>query len=145
MKEKFVKFYTKVAQDVSELSYARRLQVGCIIVKDDRIVSIGYNGMPSGWENNCEVEDGWNVNTFQPILKSRPEVMHAERNALDKLTKNGGGTAGAVMFCTHAPCLECAKSIYGSGVTALYYANEYRDSKGLVFLQNCNIPVIKTS
>lgn len=152
MKEKFIRAYLQTAATFAELSSARRLKVGAIIVKDNRIISIGYNGMPAGWDNNCEYEDiGFSDTVFgesQTLvnrgLKTRPEVLHAERNALDKLARDGGiGGSGASLFSTHAPCLECAKSIYGSGIKEVYYKEDYRSNDGIEFLQKCNITVNK--
>lgn len=142
MKPKLLKAYMKTAETFAELSHARRLHVGAIVVKDDRIISIGYNGMPAGWDNNCEEvveqhEDGGQ------ILKTKPEVLHAERNALDKLAKGNEGGLGSTMFITHAPCLECAKSIYGAGITTVYYGNDYRSQDGIEFLNKCGINVEK--
>lgn len=137
LKPKLQEAYMKTAKTFAELSHARRLHVGAIIVKDDRIISIGYNGMPAGWDNNCETEqeDG--------TLKTRPEVLHAERNALDKLAKGNGGGAGASIFVTHAPCLECAKSIYGAGISTVFYGNDYKTTDGIMFLKNCGVSVQK--
>ena len=131
------------AKRTAQLSHARRLNVGAVIVKDDTVISYGYNGMPAGWDNNCEEvieqhEDGGQV------LKTRPEVLHAERNALDKLAKRGGvGGGGATMFTTHAPCLECAKSIYGAGITSVYYRESYREVAGVNFLEKSGVNVTK--
>ena len=120
----------------AELSHARRLRVGAVIVKDNTVIGYGYNGTPAGWDNNCEdvQEDG--------TLKTKPEVLHAERNALDKLARRAGpGGNGAVMFVTHAPCLECAKSIYGAGINKLYYREQYRSTDGIDFLKKCGVAV----
>lgn len=143
MKTKFLHAYMQTAKTFAALSHARRLHVGAIVVKDDRIISIGYNGMPSGWDNNCEYEHYSldNPNDFE--LKTKPEVLHAERNALDKLAKGNEGGLGSVMFITHAPCLECAKSIYGAGISAVYYGEDYRDDAGVAFLDKCGVKVQK--
>lgn len=127
----------QTAQTFAELSSARRLHVGAIIVKDDRIISIGYNGMPAGWSNVCEdiTEDG--------TLKTKPEVLHAESNAIAKLAKSNESGDGAVLFVTHSPCLECAKLIYQSGIKNVYYENDYRDTSGIDFLQKSKIVVEK--
>jgi dCMP deaminase len=145
MKEKFVNAYMDVAERFAELSSARRLHVGAIVVKDDRIISIGYNGMPSGWDNDCELEVYEDNGDDEPvtILKSKPEVLHAERNALDKLAKSNEGGLGATMFVTHAPCLECAKSIYGSGISTVYYGEDYRAEEGILFLKKCGVNIQK--
>ena len=131
-----------VAESFAKLSSAVRLQVGAIVVKDDRIISIGYNGMPSGWDNCCEEwngEDDWG-NT---ILKTKPEVLHAESNAVSKLAKSSESGDGAIMFVTHAPCIDCAKLVYQSGIDTVYYKNEYRSTQGLEFLTKSNVEVIK--
>ena len=141
MKTKFINAYMDVAERFAQLSSARRLQVGAIVVKDDRIISIGYNGMPSGWDNCCEDwdgEDDWG-NT---ILKSKPEVLHAESNAIAKLAKSPESGAGATMFVTHLPCIDCAKLIYQSGIATVYYKNEYRSTQGLEFLNKSGVEVI---
>lgn len=138
MKEKFKQAYMKTAFNFAELSSAKRLQVGAIIVKNDRIISIGYNGMPAGWDNNCEneiSEDGG----LHITLKTKPEVLHAEMNALMKLARSTESGEGASIFITHAPCLECAKGIYQTGIQEVYYRNQYRSQDGLTFLQKCNI------
>jgi dCMP deaminase len=145
VKEKFVNAYMDVAERFAELSSARRLHVGAIVVKDDRIISIGYNGMPAGWDNDCELEIYEDNGDDEPItvLKSKPEVLHAERNALDKLAKSNEGGLGATMFVTHAPCLECAKSIYGSGISTVYYGEDYRAEEGILFLKKCGVNIQK--
>jgi dCMP deaminase len=137
MKEKLILAYMDVAYRFAELSHARRLHVGAIIVKDDRIISIGYNGMPAGWENNCELtqDDG--------TLVTRPEVLHAEMNALMKLAKSTESGNTASIFVTHAPCMDCAKSIYQAGILEVYYSEEYRSSNGIAFLKQCDIKVRK--
>lgn len=140
MKEKFKRAYMKTAQTFAELSYARRLKVGAIIVKDDRIISIGYNGMPAGWDNNCEDESvelysGFEGSIHQTVLKTKPEVLHAESNAIAKLARSNESGEGASLFVTHAPCIECAKLIYQTGIKTIYYNHQYRDDSGLVFLR----------
>ena len=142
MKPKLAAAYMSTAEIFAELSHARRLHVGAIIVKDDRIISIGYNGMPAGWDNNCEYEIEAEVgDDVEIVLKTKPEVLHAERNALDKLAKGNEGGLGATMFITHAPCLECAKSIYGSGISTVYYGEDYRAEEGILFLKKCGVSV----
>jgi len=135
MKEKFKRAYMQTAQTFAELSSARRLHVGAIIVKDDRIISIGYNGMPAGWSNICEdvSEDG--------TLKTKPEVLHAETNAIAKLARSNDSGNGATLFVTHSPCLECAKLIYQSGINHVYYGTNYRDENGIKFLEKSGVTV----
>jgi len=142
MKQKFINAYMDVAERFAKLSSAKRLQVGTIIVKEDRIISIGYNGMPAGWTNECEEiieqhEDGGQV------TKTKPEVIHAEANAIAKLAKCSDSGDGSTMFLTHAPCIDCAKQIYTAGIKKVYYRNSYRDSQGLDFLTKCDIMVDK--
>jgi dCMP deaminase len=138
MKQKFIQLYSDIAARVAELSSARRLRVGAIIVRDDRIISLGYNGMPAGWDNNCETEseDG--------TLTTRPEVLHAEMNALMKLARSHESGNGADLFITHSPCMECAKGIYQAGIHRVYYGTQYRSDQGLQFLKQCDIQVTQT-
>ena len=117
------------AFNYAECSTAERLKVGCVIVKDDRIISIGYNGMPSGWTNVCEDKD----------FVTKPEVLHAEENAITKLAKCTESGEGAAAFITHAPCLSCAKLLHGAGIVEVYYIHSYRDTDGLEFLKKCGI------
>jgi len=130
----------KTAETFAELSHARRLHVGAIVVKDDRIISIGYNGMPAGWDNDCEdqiyEEDGFHI-----TLKTKPEVLHAETNAIAKLAKSNESGMGATMFITHAPCLDCAKLIYQSGISHVLYRDSYRDTSGITFLEKSGVGV----
>lgn len=140
MKQKYIDLYMDWARRAAELSHAKRLHVGAVIVKDDTVISYGYNGMPAGWDNNCE-EKVW-TQDGDYSLKTKPEVLHAERNALDKLAKRGGvGGDNASMFVTHAPCLECAKSIYGAGIKEVYYREQYRSLDGIEFLEKCGVKV----
>ena len=135
----------KTAETFAELSHARRLHVGAIVVKDDRIISIGYNGMPAGWDNNCEDEIGHvldvDENVVEIRLKTKPEVLHAETNCIAKLAKSNESGMGATMFITHAPCLDCAKLIYQSGIGSVIYRNSYRDTGGITFLERSGIQV----
>jgi len=139
MKQRLIDAYMKTAETFAELSHARRLHVGAIVVKDDRIISIGYNGMPAGWDNDCEdkvwTQDG------DYTLKTKPEVLHAETNAIAKLAKSNESGMGATMFITHAPCLDCAKLIYQSGIGSVLYRNSYRDTGGVTFLEKSGIQV----
>jgi len=141
LKQKLVDAYMDTAERFAQLSHARRLHVGAIIVKDDRIISIGYNGMPSGWDNNCEEVIQYSDDTT--ALKTKPEVLHAETNAIAKLAKSNESGDGAVLFVTHAPCLDCAKLVYQSGLNSVYYRNSYRDDSGIQFLQKAGVKVEK--
>ena len=157
MKPRLLQAYMRTAETFAELSHARRLHVGAIVVKDDRIISIGYNGMPAGWDNNCEFKDypdKWTKNEYvdfdYPLqdddgtyyrLKTRPEVLHAESNAISKLARSSESGDGATMFITHAPCMECSKLIYQSGIKRVYFGAAYRDDAGVQFLKSCGIAV----
>jgi len=134
-----------VAERFSQLSTAKRLQVGAIVVKNDRIISIGFNGMPSGWTNDCEESVLWKDGQqfIEPVLVSKPEVLHAETNAIAKLAKSSESGENASIFVTHQPCLECSKLIYQSGISAVYYAESYRLVNGIDFLKKSKIAVTK--
>lgn len=144
MKQKWIDAYMDTAERFAQLSSAIRLKVGAVVVKDHRIISIGYNGMPSGWTNECEEIVTPSLPYLSgdgPTLKTKDEVIHAEANAILKLAKSNDGGDGADLFCTHAPCIQCAKLIYGAGISKVYYRNAYRDQSGVEFLQKCNIEV----
>ncbi len=154
MKQKFIDLYMDWAKRLAQLSHARRLQVGAVIVKDDTVISYGYNGMPAGWDNDCEnrvYANEWTVdaNEWQYKdddgklynLKTKPEVLHAESNAISKLARSHNSGANADIFITHSPCLECAKLIYQSGISRVFYSQDYRDRSGIDFLLRSGIPV----
>jgi len=182
MKPKHINAHMRTAENYARLSTARRLKVGAILVKDDRIISIGYNGMPAGWDNNCEdreymspdadrwlafeeIVNKWPFTEINEVcderdphlllqrnqsvrrykLVTKPEVLHAERNALDKLAKGNESGLGSTMFITHAPCLECAKSIYGAGISQVFYREDYRSEEGIYFLKKCGVNIEKVS
>ena len=140
----------EVAKTFANLSSAKKLQVGAIVVKDDRIISIGYNGTPTGWDNVCEecCDGGGPVGAgcyhdHCTGPKTKPEVIHAESNAISKLARSSESGEGATMFITHAPCMDCAKLIYQSGISKVYYSTDYRSSDGLDFLQKSGVEIIK--
>jgi dCMP deaminase len=169
MKEKLKNAYMKTAETFAELSHARRLHVGAIVVKDDRIISIGYNGMPASWDNNCEdiewcsaggwsspeeIEEEWPYegeyqdgqgNTIQGRyrLKTKPEVLHAESNAIAKLARSNDSGLDADIFITHSPCMECAKLIFQSGIRRVFYGQDYRSNEGIDFLKKSGVVVEK--
>jgi dCMP deaminase len=146
--------HMKVAEAYSELSYARRLKVGAIITKDNRVISIGYNGTPAGWDNNCELEvrnefeyyvdqGGEKYNGATIDLLTKDEVIHAEANAIGKLARSSESGEGATMYITHAPCFNCAKMIHVAGINKVFYRNQYRNTDGIRFLNQCKIEVEK--
>jgi dCMP deaminase len=141
MKRKFIETHMKVAETYAQLSSAVRLKVGAVIVKNDTIIGIGYNGMPSGWTNECEdieyLEDGGQ------ILTTKLETIHAESNAICKVTKSTNSSENADMFVTHAPCIHCAKLIHQSGIRKVFYRDTYRDDGGLKFLEKCGVEIEK--
>ena len=156
------------AKRVSDLSHAQRLHVGSVIVKNDTVISYGYNGMPAGWDNDCEdkiwMDDtagGWlspeeilerwphvdyneeAEEEYRYALKTKPEVLHAESNAIAKLAKSTNSGLEADMFITHSPCLDCAKLIYQSGIRRVYFGKAYRDERGINFLEKSGVKVSK--
>jgi dCMP deaminase len=146
MKSKFIDAHMKVAETYANLSSATRLKVGCVIVKNDTIIGIGYNGMPSGWDNVCEEVDTPTLPYLQgdgPILKTKKEVIHAEINCISKIARSTNSSDGADMFITHAPCIECAKSLFQSGIRKIFYRNNYRTEDGLKFLEKCGVEIEK--
>jgi dCMP deaminase len=145
-----IQAHLDVAERYAKLSKARRLNVGAVVVKDDRIISIGYNGTPPGWDNNCEYEIPLPQQEISPgivdavyryALKTKPEVLHAEENAIGKLARSHESGLGATMFITHAPCAQCAKLILVSGISQVYYRDTYRDDAGIKFLEKGGVRV----
>lgn len=139
--------HLKAAYAYAELSYAKRLKVGCLIIKDGRVVSIGRNGMPSGGSNDCE-EYSKGLADMEKLddntstrWKTRPEVIHAEMNAIAFAAKKGSSTENCIMVLTDSPCFECSKLIIQSGIKEVYYDREYRLTDSLKFLKNYNIKV----
>jgi dCMP deaminase len=160
VKQKFIDLYMDWAKRCAELSHARRLHVGAVIVKEDTVISYGYNGMPSGWDNDCEntvfVLDEESMGTDMISLgysrtengnwvklKTKPEVLHAESNAIAKLAKSSNSGIGSTIFVTHSPCMECAKLIAQSGISSVYYNENYRDDAGIRFLEKSGVEVTK--
>lgn len=120
----------QVAYQFSKLSYAERRKVGCIIVKDHQVISFGYNGMPHGFNNTCEIDN-----------TTKPEVLHAESNAIMKVAKSTMSCEGAELFTTTCPCFGCAKLIIQAGISKVYYTEDYRDMGGVELLQRAGIIV----
>lgn len=128
--------YMDVAYTISQLSYAERRKVGCVIVKDNQIVSFGYNGTPTGFDNQCEHGHGEELTT-------KREVLHAESNALTKIAKSTMSSDGADLYTTTSPCFECSKLIVQSGINRVFYSEEYRDVEGLELLNKAKVDVIR--
>ena len=173
MNKRMTDFFMSVAHDAANMSRAQRLQVGAVIVQDDEdIIGYGWNGTPRGWDNNCEDKKymnrdagGWlnpdELELMWPLteietsgdfagesvrykLVTKPEVLHAESNALAKVMRSTRSAKGATMFVTHAPCLECSKIMSQAGITKVVYEQDYRDSSGVEYLQKCGVEVCKT-
>jgi dCMP deaminase len=135
-KEKQAQFdhrYLEMAAIWGQNSYCKRKQVGAILVKDKMIISDGYNGTPSGFENNCEDEEG----------KTQPYVLHAEANAITKVAKSNNSSEGATLYVTTSPCLECAKLIIQSGIQRVVFSEKYRNEDGLKLLERANIEIVQ--
>jgi dCMP deaminase len=162
MKPKYIHAHMKTAENYASLSTARRLQVGAILVKEDRIISIGYNGMPAGWDNTCEdtffvaedrardhdtmVAEGYTFGTDKDTAGwvktvTKPQVLHAEANAIAKVARSPESAEGAVLFVTHSPCMECAKLVYQSGIRQVFWGKNYRSEDGLNFLRQAGVTV----
>lgn len=136
MNEKQLKFdraYLRIANEWGKLSYCRRKQVGAIIVKDRMIISDGYNGTPTGFENICEDEEGF----------TKWYVLHAEANAILKVARSTQSCKGATLYITHSPCRECSKLIHQSGIQRMVYQKAYKDSSGLEFLKRAGVEIIQ--
>ena len=127
--------YMQMANLIAQRSRAIRRKVGAILVKDKRIISEGYNGMPKGFNDECE-----HIKDYQYVTNQ--EVLHAEANCILKLAKQGGtGSQGATLFVTTSPCVECAKLIIQAGITQVYYEEEYRDNSGILLLKKAGVKV----
>lgn len=131
--EKFDASYMEMAAVWAKNSYCKRRQVGALIVKDRMIISDGYNGTPSGFENICEDESG----------ATKPYVLHAEANAITKVAKSGNSSEGATLYVTAAPCIECSKLIIQAGIRRVVYRDEYRLTDGIDLLAKAGIAVEK--
>ena len=138
MKTKLIKCYFDIVRCIEKLSYCEKKKVGAIIVKDDKIISIGYNGTLPGESNDCEsIENG--------TLVTNDNVIHAELNAIIKISKSAENISQSVLFCSLSPCFECSKLIILSEIKEVYYIEEYRDTKGIELLKKKGIKCIKES
>ncbi len=131
--EQFDFRYLQMAKIWAKNSYCKRRKVGALIVKDKMIISDGFNGTPSGFENGCEDEND----------KTKSYVLHAEANAITKVAKSGNSSEGATLYITSSPCIECAKLIIQSGIVRVVYSDEYRKTEGIELLERANIEVVK--
>lgn len=123
--------YMQIAEIISKSSHCKRNKVGCILVKNDKIISIGYNGMPKGFDNCCEDQK----------RNTKNEVIHAESNAIAKCSSSNISSKGSILYCTLAPCIDCSKLIIQSGIKKVIFLNTYRDESGIILLQKSKIPV----
>lgn len=130
--EQFDRRYLEMAQIWAKNSYCKRRQVGALIVQEKMIISDGYNGTPSGFENNCEDEDN----------KTKPYVLHAEANAITKVAKSNNSSENATLYVTTSPCLECAKLIIQSGIKRVVFSDKYHNQDGLVILEKAGVEVV---
>lgn len=135
MQNKFDIAYLKMAQEWAKLSHCQRKKVGALIVKDRMIISDGYNGTPSGFENTCEDENN----------KTKWYVLHAEANAILKISRSTQSCEGATLYLTLSPCKECSKLILQAGIKRMVYIDEYSDREGLDFLANAGVEILKIS
>jgi len=126
------KRYLRMAAIWAENSYCKRRQVGCLLVKDKMIISDGYNGTPTGFENDCETEDN----------RSKAYVLHAEANAITKVAKSSNSSEGSTLYVTDSPCIECSKLIIQAGIRRVIYAREYRLTDGIDLLRRAGIEVV---
>ena len=129
----FDRSYLEMASVWAKNSYCTRRQVGAILVKDRMIISDGYNGTPSGFENVCEDENG----------VTKPYVLHAEANAITKVAKSNNSSQGATLYITDSPCMECAKLIIQAGIARVVYSRDYRITDGVDLLRRAGIEVVK--
>lgn len=137
--------YLKMAQEWGQLSKAKRKKVGCLIVKDGQIISDGYNGTPAGYSNECEFVNENFLPQATNKLETKPEVLHAESNALMKLAKSTNSSKGSTIYLTMSPCFECAKLIIQAGVVRVVYRETYRNLEGVGFLHSNNIIAVLVS
>jgi dCMP deaminase len=139
MKAKHIDMYMTMAETAANASYAYRLKVGALAVKDHRILSVGYNGTPPGMDNKCEILVP--VGNGEQELMTRRDVIHAEMNLIYKMARDGQSGKDADLFVTHSPCFECSKAILSVGFRKVWFKSHYRDSTGVDFLKSNGIEV----
>ena len=131
--------YLKMADEWAQLSKAVRRKVGCLIVRDGQIISDGYNGTPAGFDNTCEIVNEKFLDRAENKLQTKPEVLHAESNALMKLAKSTNSSKDSTIYLTMSPCFDCAKLIIQAGVLRVVYSEKYRNTEGIDFLHSNNV------
>ncbi len=131
--ERYDRAYLRMAVEWAKLSHCNRKQVGALIVKDRMIISDGYNGTPTGFENACEDDDGL----------TKWYVLHAEANAILKVAGSTHSCSGATLYLTHSPCRDCAKLIHQAGIKRLVFIQQYKDDSGLLFLEKAGVDIIQ--
>jgi|TARA_B100001964_G_C13890713_1_gene447092 dCMP deaminase len=136
------KTYLEMAKVWSRLSKAERKKVGCIIVKDGQIISDGYNGTPAGYDNTCEIINEGFLPQAENKLETKPEVLHAESNALMKLARSTNSSDGSTVYLTMSPCFDCSKLMIQAGIEKLVYSEKYRSQDGIKFLQENGIKTV---
>lgn len=148
-KPKYFDLYWNIAYDAASQSVATRRQVGAVVVTPTGMLSIGWNGMPAGFANDCETLEETSIwfpsLGYSKVLGedwvTKPEVIHAERNAIDKMTRQGVPLEGSLLFVTTAPCFECAKTLHGLGLAAIYYDDSYRCTRGIELLEQAGVSI----
>ena len=136
-------FYWAIAHEAAAQSVATRHKVGAVVVTLSGMISTGWNGLPAGMDNNCEGNPFWDDHEECLRGKTKPEVIHAERHAIDKMTREGVSTKGSILFVSRAPCFECAKALHGLGLKTVYYMEDHDDKRGVDLLRNTGTTVIK--
>ena len=142
-KRKFHPFYWAIVEAAAAQSVATRHKVGALVVTPSGMMSSGWNGMPAGMDNNCEGNPFWDDHEECLRGKTKPEVVHAERNAIDKMTREGVSTKDSILFVSRAPCFECAKALHGLGLKTVYYQEDHDDMRGVELLRATGTSVIK--
>ena len=134
---KYDRYFVDIAYRSAEMSYAKRLRVGAVITRDNRIISTGFNGSPPGHDNCCEIE------TENGVLVSKKSTIHAEENAILFAARTGIPTENATIYCTHSPCFFCARLIVSAGIRSAIYSEKYRDDEGVQFLIDSDVAVVE--
>ena len=135
---KYDDLYLRIAREIGLMSYSKRAQVGAIIVKDDRIISMGWNGTPHGFNNICEIESDGD-------LKTKPEVLHAETNCISKIAKSTESSCRSTLYVTMSPCFDCSKIIIQSGIERVVYIDQYRNTSGIDLLKKAKLRIEQSS